>query len=217
MEFEEMKNKHNMLTAPMELSGGAIGDSKIYIDDIIGKIKSEDDKQLKALKKAKLLWLAAGVISLFSLLVILSSVLFSSYKIESGFPLRFLQALIFIGLSIAVIYKIKELSTLDYSEPAFQFLQKAKKRYQFIGVSYLIFSIIATLILAAAASMYIENVFERYLGITERFIPVITTFVFVTAVYLFGYYVSKKEWLKTRGPLFDEIRKIEEDLLKNPD
>lgn len=217
MELEELKNNHNKITVPPELQGIKMGHSDISIDNIIEKIKSEDDKQLKALKKAKYLWLAAAGFSLLSLLVILSSVLFSSYKIKAGIPLRLLLVIIFVGLAISIIYKIKELSSLDYSEPSYRFLQKAIKRYQFIRTPYLIFSIIVTIIIAFATSLYIVNVSSRYLGINESSLPVIITFIFIAAVYIFGYYVTKKEWRKTRAPLFDEIRKIQEDLLRRSD
>jgi hypothetical protein len=146
MELEELKNRHNLITAPSGLTYGIINSSTKSVDHIIEKIKSEDDKQLKALKKAKYLWMAAGGLSLFSFIIILSNVLFSSYKIEAGIPLRFLLAIIFIGIAVSIIYKIRELSALDYSEPAYRFLQKAMKRYQFMRIPYMIFSIIATII-----------------------------------------------------------------------
>jgi hypothetical protein len=176
------------------------------------RLKNEDARQLKMLKRARPLWVIGAVFWGISSIGIVLTTLESSRQIDSGLPLRGLIALIFVGLSAALFVRIKSMSAIDYTEPASLFLRKAAKRYQFMSTPYLVLSILIASVLAWAASMYIVSVFERYLDIHDPSVGIIASFSFVALVFLGGYYASKKDWKKGSQPMLEEIKKLQEDL-----
>ena len=121
--------------------------------------------------------------------------------------------LVFTGLAVALYLQIKKLGNIDYSEPVTLFLRKAVERYRFMSLRYFLFSILASSILALAASVYINNVLKRYFDILDTSVGIIISFVFVTLVYLFGYFASKRLWKSSKGPVLDEIIKMQKELL----
>ena len=217
MELEEFKNSRHAMKAPLELPGEGTGVPQLAIDNVIEMLKTEDAKQLTMLKRARPLWMIAAVFWIVSSAGILLTGLESPRQLDSGFPLRGLIALIFLGLGAAFVVQTKKLSRIDYTEPASLFLRKAAQRYQFMSTPSLVLSIVITSILALACSMYIVDVFERYLDIHDASAGIVASFAFVAFVYLFGYFASKKSWKKTRAPMLEQIKKMQEDLQGNGD
>jgi MFS family permease len=212
MELEDLKNRRRIIQAPPESAGERMGTSQMSIDHLIEMLKTEDAKQLKALKHARPLWWIGAVLFVFSFVVILLSNLESTQQLSPGLPLKGLLALVFSGLAAAVFLQIRKSSAIDYTEPTSLFLQKTAKRYQFMSTPALAFSILIASVLAAAASLYIVDVFERYFGIHDATVGIAATFGFVALVFLFGFYVTKKDWKQTRGRLLDDIKKLQDDL-----
>ena len=188
----------------------------IAIDNVIEMLRSEDAKQLAALKRSRPFWRIAAALATFSCVGILLTKMASSQHVDPGFPLRGLVALVFLGLAAAISTRTKYLSSIDYTEPATLFLRKAGKRYQFMSTPYLVLSILIASILALAASVYIVDVFDRYLDIHDVSLGMVSSFTFTAFVYLFGFYVSKKAWKGTRGEMLEEIKKIQGDLRSDP-
>jgi hypothetical protein len=212
MGLDELKEKRHLITAPSDRSGRTPESSQGSLDTLIEKLKDEDARQLAALKRARpLWWIAAGCWSVAFLMLILAGGEASLQNI-STLPLRGLLALVFTGLAVALYVQMKRISAMDYSEPATLFLRKAAGRYRFMTTRVLVLSILISSVLALAASPYIIDVFERLLGIQDRFIAMISSFAFVGLVYLFGYYATRKAWKQTRGPMLEEIVKTLEDL-----
>jgi len=212
MELDELKGYRSILKAPAEGPGFMTGSSQSTLDSLIDTLKAEDAKQLAALKRAKPLWWIAAVLWAVSCVASLAAYLSADQQFGSGFPLRGILALIFSGLAVGLYIQIKRTSAIDYAEPSLAFLQKAAKRYRFISTPSLVVSLLLTAVLALAASSYIVDVFERYLGVQNPSVGILSTFAFVAIVYSFGFVVSKKAWSRARGQFLEEIRKMRDDL-----
>ena len=212
MELEELKNVRQSITAPLESSGKPMETSDSTVDGLIAMLKVEDARQLAALKRSRPLWWIAAACWAVVLVVVLVARVDSSRPEDAAFPLKGLLALVFVGLAVGTYVQIKKLAAIDYTEPVTLFLRNAAKRYRFMSIPYLVLSVVVTSVLALAASSVIEDVFDRYLGIHDDAAGPIAAFAFATLVYLFGYVVSKKAWMKARGPMLNEIRRMQDEL-----
>jgi hypothetical protein len=212
MELEELKNARQAIKAPQESPGKTMNASDNAVDGLIAMLKTEDAKQLAALKRSRPLWWIAAACWAVVLVVVLVARVESSRPEDAAFPLKGLLALVFVGLAVGTYVHIKKLAAIDYTEPVTLFLRNAAKRYQFMSTPYLVLSILVTSVLALAASSVIVDVFDRYLGIHDDTAGSIAAFAFAALVYLFGYVVSKKAWMKTKGPMLNEIRRMQDEL-----
>jgi len=212
MELEELKNARKTIKAPRVSSGQTMDASEHAVDGLIAALKAEDAKQLAALKRSRPLWWIAAACWTVVLAVVLVARVDSSRPEDAAFPLKGLLALVFMGLATGTYVQIKKLAAIDYTQPVTLFLRNAARRYQFMSTPHLVFSILVTAVLALAASSIIVDVFDRYLGIHNDAVGTATAFAFTALVYLFGYVVSKKAWMKARGPMLSEIRRMQSEL-----
>jgi len=212
MELEELKSRRHVLTVPTENAGTLTAASQQAVDSLIERLKAEDARQLASLKRARPLWWIAAAVWTVGVVVMLVAGAESSQRNSPTLLLQGMLALVFSGLAVALYVQLKRISAIDYTEPATLFLRKAARRYQFMTRFSVVLSLLLSGVMALAASIYIVDVFKRYLGVEDGLIGVVSTFAFVGLVYLFGYSVSKKGWKKTRGPMMDEIRGMLRDL-----
>jgi hypothetical protein len=212
MELDELKERRHLITAPRGRSGKPPDASQSGLDSLIEKLKAEDARQLASLKRARPFWWIAAALWIVVFLMIVLRGGEASLQENMALPLRGLLALLFSGLAAALYIQTKRLSALDYSEPVALFLRRAAKRYRFMTTPILVLSILICAVLALAASFYITYVFERYFGIHDRSVGTMSTFAFTGLVFLFGYLVTKRGWKKTRGPMLEQIVKMQNDL-----
>ncbi len=182
------------------------------LSQLIEMLKVEDAKQAALLKRARPFWWIAAALWVFSSVGILLTQQASSQPIDSGFPLRAALALLFSGLAIVLYVQMKKLSTIDYTEPVTLFLRKAAKRYEFMSIPNLLLAVLISAVLALVASVYIIDVFRRYFDIHDASVGLVSTFAFVAIVFLFGYFVSKKSWKKTKAPVLEQITEMQAGL-----
>ena len=213
MKLEEIKKHRYTIKAPHAKKEETMNSADSTVDNLIEMLKSEDAKQMQSLKQALPLWGIGAGCWMFVTIVAFISMMETSAGFDAGFYLRSLLMLVFTGLAVALYLQIKKLGNIDYSEPVTLFLRKAVERYRFMSLRYFLFSILASSILALAASVYINNVLKRYFDILDTSVGIIISFVFVTLVYLFGYFASKRLWKSSKGPVLDEIIKMQKELL----
>ncbi len=212
MELDNLKEFRHVIKAPAELPGGVMNESQPALIRLIEVLKVEDAKQAASLKRARPFWWIAAALWTFSSVGILLTQQASSQQIDPGFPLRASLAFLFSVLAAVLFFQVKRLSTIDYTEPVTLFLQRAAKRYQFMSTPALVLAVLISAVLALVASVYIVDVFRRYFDIREASIGLAASFVFVALVFLFGYFVSKKSWKKTKAPLLEQITRMQADL-----
>ena len=212
MELEELKGLRDVIKAPVESPGGTMKTSHTAVTQLVEVLKVEDAKQVALLKRARPFWWIAAALWIFSSVGILLTQQASSQPIDSGFPLRASLAVLFSCLAVAFYLQIKKLSAIDYTEPVSVFLRKAAKRYEFMSTPYLLLAVFVSSVLALVASVYISDVFRRYFDIREASVGLAVSFAFVALVFLFGYYVSKKAWRRTRGEVLEQIMKVQVEL-----
>ncbi|MCX6138071.1 MAG: hypothetical protein NTV54_11315 [Ignavibacteriales bacterium] len=212
MKLEDLKEHRYAIKAPQAKQEEAMNSIDSTVDNLIEVLKAEDAKQLKLLKKATPLWRIAAGLWLFSFVVAAIAMIDPSHHIDNTFPLKALIMLIFLGLAIGLHLQIKKLGTIDYAAPVTLFLHRAAARYQFMSAPYFVMSLVVTSLLASAASPYIIDVFRRYFDIHNALAGILTSFGFVAMVYLFGYFVSKREWKKSKGPILQDIRRMQKEL-----
>ncbi len=186
--------------------------SHTALGQLIEVLKVEDAKQAALLKRARPFWWIAAALFVFSSVGILLTQQASSPPIDPGFPLRASLALLFSALAIVFYVQIKKLSTIDYTEPATLFLRNAAKRYEFMSTPALLLAVLISAVLALVTSVYIVDVFRRYFNIHQASIGLTASFAFVAIVFLFGYFVSKKSWRKTKAPVLEQIAKMQAEL-----
>ncbi len=212
MELDELKDYRHVIQAPVESPGGVMKTSHTALIHLIEVLKVEDARQAALLKRARPFWWIAAALWIFSTVGMLLTQQASSQQIDPGFPLRASLAFLFSGLAAVIFIQVKRLSTIDYTEPVTLFLRKAAKRYQFMSTPALLLAVLISAVLALVASVYIIDVFRRYFEIREASIGFAASFAFVALVLLFGYFVSKKSWKKTKAPLLEQIMKMQADL-----
>ncbi|HAP36260.1 MAG TPA: hypothetical protein DCQ28_10070 [Bacteroidetes bacterium] len=213
MKIDDIKKQRFAIKAPHAKMETTMNNTEDSIDSLIEKLKSEDTKLMHSLKRALPLWGIAAGCSLFVTIVSFISIMGTSADFYAGIYLRVLLMLIFIGLTVAMYLQIKKLGTIDYTEPVILFLRNAVKRYRFISLPYFLFSIVASSILALAASVYFNDVLMRYFDVSDTSVGIIISFAFVALVYVFGYYATKSEWKKSKAAIFEEIKKMQKELL----
>ncbi len=212
MEIDNLKYYRHVIKAPVESPGEVMKPSQIAPTGLIEVLKAEDAKQAALLKRARPFWLIAAALWIFSAVGLLLTHQASSQQIDPGFPLRASLAFLFSGLAVVLFFQVKRLSTIDYTEPVALFLLKAAQRYQFMSAPALLLAVLISAVLALVASVYIVDVFRRYFGLHEDFVGLAASFAFVAVVFLFGYFVSKKSWKRTKAPLLAQITKMQADL-----
>jgi hypothetical protein len=212
MELEELKSRRHVLTVPAEKSGTLTAASQRSIDSLIERLKAEDARQLASLTRARPFWWIAAAVWTAGVVVMLVAGVESSQRNSPTLLLQGMLALVFSGLAVALYVQLKRISAIDYTEAATLFLRKAARRYRFMTPFSFVLSLLLSGVMALAASTYIVDVLKRYLGVENDFTGIVSTFVFVGLVYLFGYSVTKKAWKETREPMLDEIREILCDL-----
>ncbi len=186
--------------------------SHTTLSQLIEVLKVEDARQVALLKRARPFWWIAAALWVFSSVAVLLTRQASSQQIDAGFPLRASLAVLFSALAVVFYVQTKRLSRIDYAEPVSLFLRRAAKRYEFMSTPTLFLAVLISAVLALVTSVYIVDVFRRYFDVREPSVGLAASFAFVALVFLFGYFVSKKSWKRTRAPMLEQIMKMQADL-----
>jgi hypothetical protein len=212
MKIDDIKKQRFAITAPQAKKEDGMNNTDSTVESLIELLKAEDAKQIRSLKKAFPLWAIAAGCWLIGTTAAFISMMETSGGIDTDFYLRGLLLFLFTGLAIALYLQIKRLNRIDYAEPVIHFLRKAVERYRFMSVPFFLFSIAASFILALAASVYINDVLLRYFDIANTAAGIVISIAFVALVYLVGFFATKRSWKESKGPVFEEIVKMQNEL-----
>lgn len=207
MDLDSLKKKSRMVTAPGREP--SVRPAGVFVDDLISRLKREDEKERKQLRKALPFWIIAAIIFVVAFVAVVIS---GSGIPSSALLLRGLTATLFVIVVVGLFLRLKMLRKIDYGEAVLPFLQKSAKRYEFSPAWFYFFAASVTLYLAYGAYIYMRDVFHRTFGVHNSFTVLAGTVAFFGIVYAVGFWATRKEWKETKEPILREIRMMLREL-----
>lgn len=197
MDFEKLSQKYKSIQSPIEtqsLFDLAPKETSSLLDIII----KEDSKSRKQSKR-------------FYIITSVTAVIYILIFIVNPDPdltiLNRLAGTCFIVASIilAVLFrdKHKQIKKTWYISSPKVFLEEAQKRFQFWNRKQL-WLILVILLVDIASMLSLSNYFE-YLGHTNGIILYQSVFA---GLILFGFYMGRKEWQRTKKPIYTKIEEM---------
>ena len=210
MDLNDMRDELRKIKAP-ETQSGAPGPVGGNVDDLIERLKKHEADEQAKLKQSRVLSLvAAGGMGLAFLGVFLSQSepLFGPRVLHRGVLLA-----AFLYLTLALRRKMWVLSKVDYTQPAWSFLEAAERRYAFMRPRDYIVMFVGLLFLGVGSAPYVLRLFlSRY--VDPRHCPVVIALycLFYLLVCAMGFYFTYQNWKRDKAPLLEEIRRWEDAL-----
>jgi len=205
MDLDGLKDRAKNVRAPEPGSRGSHKSGR-SLDDLIVKLKSEDEKERQKLKKAVPLWILAATI--FVVAFIITVILPTDAPNASKIAMRAMLAILYVSIGVFMVRRLRSLSKIDYNESVRSFIEKAEKRYVFASTEYFIFAFVITVIIAYVSHFYVQDVLYRYFNVADSSVALGIMLVFFTVVYVFGYAITKKDWKKRKSSVLKEIRSL---------
>jgi phosphoglycerol transferase MdoB-like AlkP superfamily enzyme len=127
-------------------------------------------------------------------------------EIKSGY------GILIVGFSLILFYLFRKLlrnKKIDYSAPTITFLKNAEKRYRFMPFLDVVITIPLLALLITGGGIIVKESFTRYFP--GSFLPLVIYLIFMAGVVAFGFWASYRNWLRDKGEILEEIRKMRKE------
>ena len=149
----------------------------------------------------------------FALLDLVIAVIYVTALRENDFNNNIGLTLVCTGLILGAAYlysKSRMIKNSLYSLPLVNFLEETEKRLTFMGLYDWLAVIPLLLMLGTGGGFILISRLSRYFQNTGMIITI--WIVFFTALVVFAFNVSVKDWQKEQGTLLDSVREIKKSL-----
>jgi len=214
MDLDDLKNRTRSVRAPA-LTPAGTGDPGQAADDLIGRIKAEDAKDAKALRGMMIVFGIAGAFMTF--LFALTWLFPPDQDPNLHRILLALMGLLFLSFGAIHRAKSRELSGIDYTRTVRSFLDDSEKRYRFVALTDLSFTIpylVLLLFLLATSGVSWINAMHRYFPAMEDSTGIIVYCALIVVSGVIGLIVGRKAWRKRKAPILEELRRMKAELTR---
>jgi hypothetical protein len=183
----------------------AVNDPGRDLEDFIGAMKSEDLRDRKNIRKAKISFALAG--AFYAGLFLLTWIAPPDqspglYRLVLGS-----FGLLFLLVAYMNWRKSRELAAIDYTQPTGVFLEGAAKRYRMVNLPDAAFRLFFSVMFIVMGSMGWLAAKDRYFPQMERSTALLIYAGIILLVGILGGNLAVKDWKNRKEPL---IRKIQE-------
>ena len=171
----------------------------ISMESFIDKLKARDEKDRKQ-------------IFTFIIIIVMFIVIYSGSQALQKEEIRPGYAALILGFSLIMFYLLRKLfrhKKIDYSAPTITFLKNAEKRYRFMPFLDVMITIPLLALLITGGGIIVKVSFTRYFP--GSFLPLVIYLIFMAGVVAFGFWASYRNWVRDKGQILDEIRKIKRE------
>jgi hypothetical protein len=213
MDLDNLKKLAKEVKAPQS-SGGGAAEASSGTNVLLQAIQANDERECRQTRQAFPLYLAAAMI-----FAVGGAAFFVGSS--SGSPSRAIHmgmlATILMLVSILLLKKLHSIRAQDFSAPVHDVLAESEKRYRFIRPLDLWYSIQLLLVLAVTGgSSVIDSLIPRYFMETQRTTILTAYSCFFAVVCCMGFYFSYKNWKRDKGGIYQDIRRMREELESQP-
>jgi hypothetical protein len=202
MDLEQMKARVKSVSAPV--SAGSGGDRR-GLDGFVAVMKELDARDLRLLRRSMVFFAIAAVFYLG--LFVLTFIAPPDDRPGLHRAILGIIGLAFAGIGLRIRLMVRNLSSVDYAEPAVKFLLRAEKRMRFVRRQDLVFFLPLSLLLAIGATLGFMAAAERYfpsLGQPVSLVIMVVIFSWAGAI---GWVLRWKTW-RRRLPEIQEARRL---------
>ena len=171
---------------------------RINMDSFIDKLKASDQKDRKQV--------FTFIIMVMFIVIYSGAQSLQKEEIKSGY------GILIVGFSLILFYLFRKLlrnKKIDYSAPTITFLKNAEKRYRFMPFLDVVITIPLLALLITGGGIIVKESFTRYFP--GSFLPLVIYLIFMAGVVAFGFWASYRNWVRDKGQILDEIRKIKRE------
>lgn len=209
MNFEELKNNLAGLKAP---GAGSIGTGTQLLteDDLISKLKKEDESDKKKLHK---MIISYSVLTVIYLLIFSASLIWPpDTQPAANRTVLFLAVLLFFLSAGFARFLNKRISKTDYTKPVAVFIEQVINRYSFFDFKTTIYYLPVFIIALFTIYFSINTAAFRYIGDEYLNLTRILSGVLIGVSVISGFFFSFKKWKKRKQPIWLELKKLKDDL-----
>ncbi len=211
MDLDELKDRTKTVKAPTITSIGSPTSGQ-PVDDLIGRMKAEDAKDARMLRRMMLFFGIGGV--LYVLIFTLTWLYPPDTDPQFHRVVLAAFALLFLLIGNFHRKKWRHLSGIDYTVPLRSFLEGAEKRYRFINPRDLGFMVPYLILLTVTCGLAWLSAFHRYFSAMDESVGIILFCLFMVGAGLFGFVVGKRDWQKRKAPIVEEIKRMRTELMQ---
>jgi|OpeIllAssembly_1097287.scaffolds.fasta_scaffold68495_2 hypothetical protein len=208
MDLDALKQKSMQITAP-PINEQNLPAGMRSVDDLITLLKESDEVERKKLRKSLPFFVIAALI--FAVAFIAVIVPGGASLNPSTLLLRGMLMILYAFIAVSVWTRMRGIARIDYAEPVRSFLAKAEKRYAFGTKEVYVFAFAVTLFLGYGAFLYVSDVLRRHYDITVPWVGLLVALMFVAAVYVFGFWATRKDWKKEKQDIWLQVKKMREE------
>ena len=196
MELDDFKNIGTTGEKP------EMGDEKSIkenMETFIDELKANDTKERKQ------------IISFILIIVLFIAIYSESFAIQKT-ALKPGYALLILGFVLILFFMFHRFfrnRKVDYTVPTKVFLLQAEHRYKFMNLVDWIITVPLLALLVTGGALIVHASFMRYFPGSA--FPLIIYLILMTGAIIFGYWASRKNWIRDKKRMFEEIRKLKED------
>ena len=172
---------------------------RINMDSFIEKLKARDEKDRKQ-------------IFTFIIIMVMFIVIYSGSQALQKEEIKPGYGVLILGFSLILFYLLRNLfrnKKIDYSAPTITFLKNAEKRYRFMPFIDVVITIPLLALLITGGGIIVKVSFTRYFPGSS--LPLIIYLIFMAGVVAFGFWASYRNWLRDKGEILEEIRKLKRE------
>jgi hypothetical protein len=185
------------------------------LGDLVNRLRQAEERELENLRKGRLLYGIAVVLSAAISIVVLLAWIRSPGS-DGGWQRPIYHAGLlgaFLVAALGATAKLRRLALVDYSQPVSAFLAQAETRFAFMSPADYLLSLAGLVALALATGPYVVDlVTERYLSSLSRSTGALIYTGFYLSVAVFGYWATWANWRRDRAPFLEEIRQTRRSL-----
>jgi hypothetical protein len=179
--------------------GIAAGDGTGSLQGLIGDLKERDKQDRKAL------------LLLISMFFIFVTIYLAQFGRQEGI-MKAAYALLAGGFVLSLLHfylKFRSYKKISYTEPVIRFLRAAERRYAYWTLSDILVSVPLITVMGIGGGMIVYHSFNKYFPGSP--LPLIIFCLVYAAAIFVGFLAGKKQWEKSKKPLYDKIRQLRKE------